>query len=349
MLLMSFTGLVSLGKNGMYGRLEYSQSMPHFGKAYVGIPFEIDSTDGHYNRVVFHCGPLDFQVTKKTSTLEYMPILKDNTKLYTSAQEFDVDSIDFWTENNIPVFNLRIMDSDGLCKHIYWYPFTVAKYFDCRLNEFPITVVDVCKYNVKVSGDLIDVYVDSQNKISIKTPGIKRGLRDGVYYRDTYALADTIPLNNFFIKINSVDFINKEINYEIIPKSDDSIWISPLFLKKIGIADTKKEFYLIDFFGSWCTPCIRGLNDLINQKKELYDKYDVITVACEDNPSDFLKSKEILENIGVDWNIMYEVIGEGLNEKLHICNYPTYVIVDRNGLIHIISNEVKDILNHINN
>lgn len=346
---MTLTGLVALGKNGMYAKLEYSQSMPHFGSAYIGIPFEMDSIDGHYYKVTFQCGPIDFQVIKKTSTLEYIPILKDKTKLYTNAQEFEVDSLDSWTEDNVPVFNLQIRDSNGLYNNIYWYPFTIAKYNDSRLNEFPITVIDICKYNFKVNDEPIDVYVDSQNKISIKTPEIKRGFRGGVYYKDIYELEDTIPLSNIFIKIKSVNFIKNEINYEIIPKSKDQLWISPQLIKAIGLGNNQKDGYLIDFFGSWCSPCIQGLKELINHKKELYNKYEVITVACENNSSDYPRSKEILESIGVDWNIKYEIIGEGYNEEFQIRSYPTYVIINRNGLILLISNDVKDLLNHLNN
>lgn len=347
-LLTTFTGLVTSGKSG-YAKLEYSQSMPHFGRAYVGKPIEVDSVDGHYHKVVFQCGPLNFQVIKKASTLEYIPILKDKKRLYTEVQEINVDSLDMWTKNNVPVFNLQITNSDGLSRNIYWYPFTLAKYNDIRFNEFPITVIDICKYNVEINGEPIDIYVDPQNKISIKTPEIKRGVRNGVSYKDAYDLADTIPLNSSFIKITSIDFEKKGINYEIIPKSKNSLWILPQQMKALGLADTQKNYYLIDFYGSWCSPCIHGLKELVNYKKELFEKYDITTIACEYSSNDYPKSKEILDSIGVDWNTKYEIIGEKYNEEFNIRYFPTYIIIRRDGLILLVSNEVKDVLNHLNN
>ena len=71
--------------------------------------------------------------------------------------------------------------------------------------------------------------------------------------------------------------------------------------KKIKVAEklVKKKLILINFWATWCPPCIKEIPDLIKLKKKFDKDIDIIFVSVDANPAkvipNFLKKNE-LEN-----------------------------------------------------
>ena len=71
--------------------------------------------------------------------------------------------------------------------------------------------------------------------------------------------------------------------------------------KKVKIADKlkKKKLILVNFWATWCPPCIKEIPDLLNLKKKFESDIEIIFVSVDANPTKvipkFLKKNE-LEN-----------------------------------------------------
>ena len=71
--------------------------------------------------------------------------------------------------------------------------------------------------------------------------------------------------------------------------------------KKVEVADKliKKKLILVNFWATWCPPCIKEIPDLLNLKKKFESDIEIIFVSVDANPTKvipkFLKKNE-LEN-----------------------------------------------------
>ena len=69
--------------------------------------------------------------------------------------------------------------------------------------------------------------------------------------------------------------------------------------KKIKVADKliKKKLILINFWATWCPPCIKEIPDLLNLKKRFENDIEIIFVSVDANPTKvipkFLKKNEL--------------------------------------------------------
>ena len=69
--------------------------------------------------------------------------------------------------------------------------------------------------------------------------------------------------------------------------------------KKINVADKliKKKLILINFWATWCPPCIKEIPDLMRLEKKFENEIDVIFVSVDANPTkvipNFLKKNNL--------------------------------------------------------
>ncbi|WP_140937581.1 TlpA family protein disulfide reductase [Sphingobacterium lumbrici] len=97
----------------------------------------------------------------------------------------------------------------------------------------------------------------------------------------------------------------------------------------------KGNYILIDFWGSWCHPCI----ELIPKIRELHSTYHnkglvILSVGC-DKRGKFEKMMSIIEKENMDWLHVFTEYDKPLSidNQYSISCYPTSVIIDKSGKI----------------
>lgn len=100
----------------------------------------------------------------------------------------------------------------------------------------------------------------------------------------------------------------------------------------LALSSLKGKYVVLDFWGSWCTWCIKGIPDM----KQYYGKYkgklEILGIACGDTHQ---KWKKAVEDNRIPWlNVLNgEKDGNDVSKKYAISGYPTKFIIDPKGVI----------------
>ena len=107
--------------------------------------------------------------------------------------------------------------------------------------------------------------------------------------------------------------------------------------REFDISDFKGKVVLVDFWATWCKPCVEEIPNV----KEVYEKYhdrgfEVVGISI-DNDADALK--EFLRDEHIPWPILFEPDGEThpMAEKYGVMSVPLPVLIDRRGRVVAIS------------
>lgn len=98
------------------------------------------------------------------------------------------------------------------------------------------------------------------------------------------------------------------------------------------------KYVVLDFWGSWCQPCIKGMPTM----KEYYTRYgdsvQFVGIACSDEDSSWRKA---VQQHGLNWPQLFSNTKKNkLAERFNVESYPTKIILDKTGrLIEIFTGE----------
>jgi thiol-disulfide isomerase/thioredoxin len=91
---------------------------------------------------------------------------------------------------------------------------------------------------------------------------------------------------------------------------------------------------IIDFWGSWCGPCIKEIPDLKALWQEYGDKINVLSLAFDDDPE---AAKALIKELGMDWKQVILPLSSEESKTLlrrwKIEGFPTMLLLDAQGLV----------------
>ncbi|RXG18315.1 thiol-disulfide isomerase/thioredoxin [Leeuwenhoekiella aestuarii] len=103
--------------------------------------------------------------------------------------------------------------------------------------------------------------------------------------------------------------------------------------EKVELFSIRDKYIVLDFWGSWCPPCIKGFPKM----KEYYSRYkndvEFIGIACNDTEK---KWKETVNNFDLKWVQLINsdaVVEKDISVKYGIKNYPTKIILNKKKII----------------
>ena len=100
--------------------------------------------------------------------------------------------------------------------------------------------------------------------------------------------------------------------------------------KEVSLSDFKGKWVVLDFWGSWCVWCIRGIPEMKKIYSELSPKVEFIGIDCHDTEEAW---KEAVKKYELPWvNVRTE--NDDLIQEYEVQGFPTKVIVDPFGGIY---------------
>jgi peroxiredoxin len=113
--------------------------------------------------------------------------------------------------------------------------------------------------------------------------------------------------------------------------------------KPLALTDYKGKYVLLDFWASWCVPCIQNLPEV----KELYNKYhkenfDIVGVSLDDDKSKWI---EAIKKHNLPWIQASDLKGwkNAVAALYDIRSIPQYILVGPDGKIIANSNYIDQI------
>jgi thiol-disulfide isomerase/thioredoxin len=100
--------------------------------------------------------------------------------------------------------------------------------------------------------------------------------------------------------------------------------------ENISLRDYSGKVIFLDFWASWCPPCIESLPAWESMRKNIgTDQFELIAVNVDENPED---GEEFLDRFSLSYPILFDPEGE-IGIPYGIRSLPTSYLIDSNGQI----------------
>ena len=108
--------------------------------------------------------------------------------------------------------------------------------------------------------------------------------------------------------------------------------------KPLSLSSLRGKYVIIDFWGTWCIWCVRGMPMMKEYYKKYSDKMEILGVDCNDPEK---KWKAAVMELDLPWKHVYNPKGATeILQKYEIEGFPTKVLVDPEGkLVKIVVGE----------
>jgi thiol-disulfide isomerase/thioredoxin len=107
--------------------------------------------------------------------------------------------------------------------------------------------------------------------------------------------------------------------------------------KPVRFQDFGSDFVLLDFWGTWCSPCLESIPHLVDlQKKYGPNRLTVVGIACEEIPPEKRKAKveEVARKLGINYPVLLSTMDGKpcpVQQALAIQAMPTMILLNRKG------------------
>ncbi|QDK79590.1 AhpC/TSA family protein [Spirosoma sp. KCTC 42546] len=104
--------------------------------------------------------------------------------------------------------------------------------------------------------------------------------------------------------------------------------------KLVSLNSFKGKYVLLDFWGTWCIPCIQGIPELKAVHTKFGDRLAIVSIALE-RPTDRAKWLKAIDRYGMTWIQTAEFTSakSGINELYNLVEYPTLLLADPKGIL----------------
>jgi len=99
------------------------------------------------------------------------------------------------------------------------------------------------------------------------------------------------------------------------------------------LSDLKGKYVLVDFWGTWCGWCIRGVPQMSEYYKKYKGKIEYVGIACNESKG-VAYVKDVVEENNMNWiNILNGEGDKDYVKMFSVTGYPTKILIDPEGMV----------------
>lgn len=276
-------------------------------------------------------------------------------------KDFRIDANDSLKIESLPILNFKYWnykDSqiDSFKRKVIVYPSLNYFTFSSTENEISkksrlvLHLMDYWSSSLETENQKYDIAIqgfkNSYLKILIKPDSLNFSSKSYVFNNNfSYQIKDSIELDN---KIYIIDSITNDVSKLIlkhIPSKKNiygyragqkvrNVALNDLLGNKINLSEItkKKPFTILDFWGTWCKPCIEEIPKLKNFYTTYSKDINLVSIAYD---KDVEKVKNFTASNAMIWPQLFADRSkrEGVINDLHIEEFPTLILLDANQKI----------------
>jgi thiol-disulfide isomerase/thioredoxin len=100
--------------------------------------------------------------------------------------------------------------------------------------------------------------------------------------------------------------------------------------KPLSLSSLRGKYVIIDFWGSWCGWCIKGMPKMKEYYAKYADKLEILGVDCGDSDESW---KNAVKQHELPWKHVYHTDDSNVTTLYAIEGFPTKIVVDPQGNI----------------
>lgn len=100
--------------------------------------------------------------------------------------------------------------------------------------------------------------------------------------------------------------------------------------KDLTLSSLRGKYVVLDFWGSWCGWCIKGIPDMKKYYEKYKDRMEILGVDCNDTEE---KWKAAVEKHELPWLHVRNTDETDITVKYGIQGYPTKIVIDPEGKV----------------
>ena len=178
------------------------------------------------------------------------------------------------------------------------------------------------------------IKIQQENLPFSKELGSSFLIKDTIRLDESYYLIDSVCMDNSKLIIKKLNFKQKR-NGRLKGDIISNFMLEELNTKQHFTIDSllkNKDYLLIDFWGTWCVPCVKLTPDIVILHTDNILNVNILSVAHQKNKQELV---DYIKRNNMDW---YNVIIEGnaksnstnsILTSLRIHSYPTFLLIDK--------------------
>ncbi len=130
-----------------------------------------------------------------------------------------------------------------------------------------------------------------------------------------------------FLFYNASANEKSELVFKNSGKNHSKIELIDLNNNKVKISRYKKDLIIVNFWATWCTPCIKEIPELLDLEEKFSNKLDVLFISVGLNPAkdiSFFLKKNKYENIDVFIDDDLKI-----SKNVDVSQIPSTIILDK--------------------
>lgn len=98
----------------------------------------------------------------------------------------------------------------------------------------------------------------------------------------------------------------------------------------LSLSSLRGKYVILDFWGSWCGWCIKGIPDMKKYYEKYAGKFEILGVDCNDTEE---KWKAAVEKYELPWLHVYNPRNSSVLADYNVQGFPTKIVIDPQGNI----------------